>query len=128
MVTPTETQKTSGDGKESQGEPSEKRFKKPSIEEVLLQCAKIGLPDQEGEKFMSYYEANGWRVGRNPMRSWAHAIQNWKLNYDSRPQRNGGHRHVQPHRNDSITGSEEWMRVWAAQPDATPGEPPHPTA
>ena len=56
------------------------QFKPPSIEEIKLQCAKIGLSEQEGDRFLNYYESNGWRVGRNPMRSWVHALTNWKNN------------------------------------------------
>jgi len=105
-----------------------KRFTKPTQEEVGLQCAKIGLPDAEGAKFLSYYESNGWRVGRNPMRSWPHALQNWKINHDSNHAGTRGQRPAQPHRNDTISGSAEWLRDWAQQPDATPGECPHPLA
>jgi hypothetical protein len=48
------------------------------IEDVKLQGAKIGLPDSECEKFLDYYEANGWRVGKNLMRLWTAALANWK--------------------------------------------------
>ena len=53
-------------------------FSIPSLESIKLQAAKIGLPDTEAEKFFSYYESNGWRVGRNPMRSWPDALTGWK--------------------------------------------------
>jgi hypothetical protein len=56
------------------------RFQKPSLDEVKLQAAKIGLPEAEAEKFVNFYESNGWRVGKNPMRSWPHALTNWKTN------------------------------------------------
>jgi len=52
----------------------------PTLDELKLQAAKIGLPDNEAEKFFNYYESNGWRVGKNPMRSWSAALTNWKLN------------------------------------------------
>jgi len=56
------------------------RFQKPTLEAVKLAAAKAGLPDIEAEKFFNYYESNGWRVGRNPMKSWIHALTNWKNN------------------------------------------------
>jgi hypothetical protein len=89
-----------------------KRFTKPTPEEVGLQCAKIGLPDAEGAKFTSYYESNGWRVGRNPMRSWPHALQNWKINHDSNHARNGRPSTLSPSaaRNANIAGHEQWKR------------------
>jgi hypothetical protein len=59
-------------------------FEAPGIEAVKLQCAKIGLPESEASHFLDYYESNGWRVGKNPMRSWTGALNNWKRNYDER--------------------------------------------
>ena len=56
------------------------KFEPPTLESVQLQAAKIGLPPAEAEKFFNYYTANGWRVGRNPMKSWPHALANWKNN------------------------------------------------
>ena len=57
------------------------RFQKPTIEAVKLQCAKIGLPETEAGKFISYHESKGWVVGRAPMKSWAAALQTWKSNF-----------------------------------------------
>lgn len=59
------------------------RFEKPSVESVRLQMAKVGVPESEAEKFMAHYESNGWRVGKNPMKSWSAAITNWKLRMPS---------------------------------------------
>ena len=56
------------------------KFEPPTLESVQLQAAKIGLPPTEADKFFNYYTANGWRVGRNPMKSWPHALANWKNN------------------------------------------------
>lgn len=58
-----------------------KRFQKPTIEEVKLECAKIGLPEIEAEKFFNFYESKGWLVGKNPMRSWKGALANWKIRW-----------------------------------------------
>jgi hypothetical protein len=60
------------------------KFKKPTLEEVKLTAAKIGLPDSEASHFLNFYESKGWFVGRNPMKSWSHALSNWKVNYESR--------------------------------------------
>lgn len=51
----------------------------PSLEEVQLAAAKIGLPDHEAQKFFYYYESNGWRVGKNKMVSFVSALSHWKL-------------------------------------------------
>ena len=60
------------------------RFKVPSIDDVKLLMAKAGLPDVEAEKFLNYYESNGWKVGRNPMKSLPHAVGNWKSRWEER--------------------------------------------
>lgn len=43
---------------------------------------KIGKDDAkiEAEKFVNYYESNGWKVGKNTMKSWTHAANNWITN------------------------------------------------
>lgn len=61
-----------------------RRFVKPKLDEVKLQAAKLGLPSGEAEKFFNYYESNGWRVGRNPMKSWTAALVNWRKNWEER--------------------------------------------
>jgi len=70
---------------ESESEPRKsrtiRRFAPPSLKEVLLQGAKIGLPGDECDKFHAYYESNGWRVGRNPMKSWSAAMIHWRTNW-----------------------------------------------
>lgn len=53
----------------------------PTLEEVKLQAAKIGLPESEAEKFFYYYESNGWRVGKNPMKCWLSAMSGWRVRW-----------------------------------------------
>lgn len=57
------------------------KFEKPSLETVKFHGLKIGLPEPECEKFFDYYEANGWKVGKNPMRLWTAAMANWKRHW-----------------------------------------------
>lgn len=42
----------------------------------------------EAEKFFNYYESNGWKVGRNPMKNWKAAANNW-INNSSKYNKNG---------------------------------------
>lgn len=65
-------------------------FQKPTMEEAKFHAIKIGLPVTEVEAFMNYYESNGWRVGKNPMRAWHGAMANWKKNYDEKRYTNSG--------------------------------------
>lgn len=52
----------------------QKHFIKPTQPEIVAE----GLSDLEADKFLAYYESNGWRVGRNPMKSWKAAVAGWK--------------------------------------------------
>jgi hypothetical protein len=69
-----------GKGEERTGADAPRvRFEKPSVDEVRIEALKIDLPEAQADQFFSYYEANGWKVGRNPMKSWTHALANWKI-------------------------------------------------
>lgn len=37
---------------------------------------------KEAESFFNYYESNGWKVGKNPMKNWKASAQNWIKNTD----------------------------------------------
>ena len=47
---------------------------------VIEYGREIHLSDVECEKFFDYYTANGWKVGKNPMKDWKSAVRNWKRN------------------------------------------------
>lgn len=59
-------------------------FVSPSLEAIQLQAAKIGLPTSEAKGFWNYYESNGWRVGKNKMHSWPHALSGWKSRWQEK--------------------------------------------
>lgn len=61
------------------GTPVKHGFQKPTFEEAQTYAFKIGFPKEKIDEFMNHYESNGWKVGRNPMRSWHSAMANWKL-------------------------------------------------
>lgn len=61
---------------------------KPTLDEVKLIAAKIGLPVAEAEKFHAYYESNGWKVGKNPMKSLNGALSGWKMRYEDNQRHN----------------------------------------
>ena len=48
----------------------------PTVEEVRAYAAQRGDP-LDPEAFMDYYTANGWKVGRNPMKDWKAAVRTW---------------------------------------------------
>ena len=38
------------------------------------------------QRFVDYYESNGWKVGKNPMKDWRAAVRTWKQqNNDKQP-------------------------------------------
>jgi uncharacterized protein YdaU (DUF1376 family) len=56
---------------------------KCSFEQVYeYMSLRIGIDQAkiEAEKFVNYYESNGWKVGKNPMKSWGAAANNWITN------------------------------------------------
>ena len=63
--------------------PKRERFTPPTVEEVEAYYQETGKPI-DAEAFVNYYTANGWRVGRNPMKSWRAAVANWRKNDEQR--------------------------------------------
>ncbi|MBR2310518.1 MAG: hypothetical protein IKA47_08320 [Oscillospiraceae bacterium] len=77
-----------------QGEPApkRKRFVPPTLEELTQYIRENGYAVNP-RQFMDYYESNGWRVSRNPMKDWKATVRRWNsrepvqhscddLNYD----------------------------------------------
>ena len=60
-------------------EKATKRFKfvKPTLAQVAEYAKEIKF-DLEPQQFLDYYDANGWRAGKNPMKDWKAAIRTWK--------------------------------------------------
>lgn len=92
----------------SNGQTDASIFKKPTVEEVKLHFLNAHLPLAEAEKFFDYYESNGWRVGRNPMKNWHSAVGNWNRNLKERryelPLKSGGYQKPNPHQADGRAG------------------------
>lgn len=72
------------------------RFQRPTLAEVTAYC-KERNSTVDPEAFVSYYESNGWRVGKNPMKDWKAAVRNWERMDKERgnpPQRSGTGNHI----------------------------------
>ena len=63
----------------AQPKTTKKRFVKPTVEEVRAYCLERGN-SVDPQKFVDYYESNGWRVGKNPMKDWRAAVRTWERN------------------------------------------------
>ena len=62
------------------------KFTKPTIDEVNAYCIER-KNNVDANKWYSYYESNGWKVGKNQMKNWKAAVRTWeKSNYDNNKQ------------------------------------------
>lgn len=57
--------------------PKTKRFVKPTITEIEEYCKSRGNT-VNAQRFFDYYESNGWKVGKNPMKDWKAAVRTWE--------------------------------------------------
>ena len=65
---------------EQQGDEScqkQKRFCRPDVQQVAAYCRERGN-QVDAQRFVDYYTANGWRVGKNPMKDWKAAVRTWE--------------------------------------------------
>ena len=76
--------------------PKAPAFKRPSLEEIKDYIKeKNYLVNPNG--FLSHYESNGWKVGKNPKKCWKSAITSW----DTR-ERKDNHKSEQPYGHNAI--------------------------
>ena len=62
-----------------------RRFTPPAREEVAAYIAEKGYR-VDPDRWMAYYESNGWKVGKNPMKDWKAAVRTWATNgVDAKP-------------------------------------------
>ena len=60
-------------------------FVKPTLEECIAYANEKGF-NWDVTRFYNYYESNGWRVGRNPMKNWKAAMSSWNTKEPKYPQ------------------------------------------
>lgn len=58
------------------GAPGAERENHPTLEEVMAFSQETGL-QVDVQYFFHYYEANGWHIGKQPIRSWKAALRAW---------------------------------------------------
>lgn len=56
---------------------SGKIFKKPTEDETIQFFTDSNSTKNEAIKFYSYYESNGWKVGKNKMKDWKASARGW---------------------------------------------------
>ncbi len=63
--------------KEKKCNKPQKRFTKPTLEEVQAYCQERNN-NVDAQKWYDHYEAVGWKVGKNPMRDWKASVRTWE--------------------------------------------------
>lgn len=61
---------------------SVKKFIPPTVEEVAKYCEEKGY-NLNANSFVDYYTANGWKVGKNPMKDWKAGVRYWASRNDN---------------------------------------------
>lgn len=62
------------------------KFVKPTLDEIAAYCKERGNK-VDPQKFLDHYEANGWRVGKNPMKDWRASVRTWERSEYDAPKR-----------------------------------------
>jgi hypothetical protein len=76
-----------------------------NVEEVEAYFSTKEKPKSEAHKFFNYYEANGWMVGKNKMKNWRAAANNWIANatkFSKQANENNNYLHVDQDKDYSI--------------------------
>ena len=61
-------------------QPKRQRFVPPTLDEVKNYCLER-KNNVSPERFVDYYTANGWQVGKNKMKDWKAAVRTWENNH-----------------------------------------------
>lgn len=73
------TKELNTNGMDIYGKPKSSRFVSPSVDDVRAYCQeRNNLVDPE--KFVDYYTARGWKIGKNSMKDWKAAVRTWERN------------------------------------------------
>lgn len=75
------------DNKEDSG--AAHRTRPSNLSEAVEYFATLGMPADEAQRFTDYYTANGWKVGRNPMKDWKAAARNWRKGFTDKQAQSG---------------------------------------
>ena len=75
------------DVKEDKKERSNREsFVKPTLDELRAYIFENGF-SVDPERFLDYYDSNGWKVGKSRMKDWKKAVNNWQRN--EKPKKDG---------------------------------------
>ena len=81
---------------ESEKKRKSNRFAPPSVDDVRAYCNERHN-NVDPERFVYYYESNGWKVGKNKMKDWKATVRSWEHNdYSNNKKQNGSIIHEVP--------------------------------
>ena len=67
--------------------PATRAGSKPTLEQIKAYCLER-KNNVDAQRFLDYYESNGWKVGRNPMKDWKATVRTWERNtFASKPEK-----------------------------------------
>jgi len=52
-------------------------FVRPTVADIQEYGKTLNPQFRDAQKFVDYYESNGWKVGRNSMKDWKATVRNW---------------------------------------------------
>lgn len=82
------------------------QFCPPLVGEVRAYAEERGAVAFSAERFVAFYEAKGWMVGRNRMKSWQAAVRSW-IARDRADERASGTSLTKTERNETVRASDE---------------------
>lgn len=56
---------------------AKRSFTPPTLQEVQAYCAERGN-SVDAQRFLDFYEAKGWMIGKNKMKDWKAAVRTWE--------------------------------------------------
>lgn len=84
---------------------SAQRFVTPTPEEVKKYCEERGN-SVDAERFVDFYTAKNWHIGRNKMKDWKAAVRTWERNEKNKADGCGNEKDAQPKKEMTI---DEWF-------------------
>lgn len=77
MYTASQEEQEQEQEEEEEIEEKDKKFKKPTIDEIALYMEEKGM-NNVSERFYNFYEAKGWMIGKNKIKNWKACVSTWK--------------------------------------------------
>ncbi|MBP3573243.1 MAG: hypothetical protein J6J71_01395 [Prevotella sp.] len=82
------------------------RFTPPTVEEVQAYCRER-QNNVDPQRFIDYYEARGWLIGKNKMKDWKAAVRTWERSgYNNSPSRSAPQQ-----QNQMSTAAENYLKL-----------------